>query len=961
MLRGLKSGTRAEAAPWVTTATQPEGIPSPERIIDAAALRQKLDAAAEAAGDQPTRSRPAVLALVRDALKSGREEIRDRFQKGKTGGDACVIEQSFLMDQIVQAMADVTNNRFYAAPNPTSADRLALIATGGYGRGELAPHSDIDLLFLLPYKRTPRVEQFIEFILYLLWDLGLKVGHAARSIDESIRGAREDLTIRTTLLECRLIWGDRRLMDDFRKRYQKDVIAGNGPAYIAAKLEEREQRHRKLGDSRYVLEPNIKEGKGGLRDLHTLFWIGRYLYHASSIAGLVEHGTLTEAEARRCAKAQGYLRTLRCHLHYLTDRPEERLTFDVQPEIARRMGYKQRSGSSPVERFMKHYFITARTIGDLTRIICAALEAEHHHRSGRGWMFFLRGQKSLDGFPIVNGRLGMAEETQFEDRPSEMIRLFHVGQEHGLDIHPTAYKQIHRSLHLIDQTLRQDAEANRLFMDILAGGRDPELALRRMNEAGVLGRFIPDFGWVVAQMQYDMYHVFTVDEHTLFALGILHRLETGALSEAYPEPTHVLTKVQSRRSLYVALMLHDIAKGRGGDHSVLGSRVARRLCPRLGLDAEETETVEWLVRYHLILSRSALKRDIDDEKTVLDMITVVNSPERLRLLYVLTVIDISAVGPGRWTAWKGNLLSQLFNRAMEHLSGGFEGLGRERRVAAAQEAVREALPSWPREDIDAFLSKGYTPYWLSLDLDTHLYHASIVRQADLDKRPLTVETRIDRAGAVTEVTVYATDHPGLFSRLAGALAVAGANIVEAKIFTLTNGMALDIFSVQDAVTGAALEAGDKLARLSFLIGNSLSGEIRPYEELAKRRPAFASRTHVFRVEPRVLIDNQASNTHTVIEINGRDRPGLLYDVTHALTTLSLQISSAKIATYGERAVDVFYVKDVFGLKITHDIKIEQIRRALREALEPGGLNAEKKDGDRQSAEGTESPPADAAQ
>ncbi|MCB9946917.1 MAG: hypothetical protein H6842_03700 [Rhodospirillaceae bacterium] len=443
--------------------------------------------------------------------------------------------------------------------------------------GELAPYSDVDLLFLLPYKRTPRVGQFIEFVLYLLWDLGLKVGHAARSIEECIRGARDDLTIRTSLLECRLIWGEQRLLDEFTKRYQKDIIAGNGPAYVSAKLAERDERHRKVGDSRYVLEPNIKEGKGGLRDMQTLFWISRYLFQVSDIAGMIANGILTAAEGRRCAKAQAYLSTLRCHLHYFTDRAEERLTFDVQPEIGRRMGYSERRGSRSVERFMKHYFINAKTIGDLTRILCAALEAEHHHRAGRGWLFFLRGQKSIDGFPIVGGRLALASDDQFETCGPDMIRLFHVSQHNGLDIHPSALKVIHRSLHLIDQGLRQDPEDQPPVPEILAGEHDPELTLRRMNEAGVLGRFIPDFGRVVAQMQYDMYHVFTVDEHTLFALGILHQLDRGMLAEVLPEPTAVMARSVAPQ-LYVALMLHDIAKGRGGDHSVLGARVARKLC-----------------------------------------------------------------------------------------------------------------------------------------------------------------------------------------------------------------------------------------------------------------------------------------------------------------------------------------------------------------------------------------------
>jgi len=458
-----------------------------------------------------------------------------------------------------------------------------------------------------------------------------------------------------------------------------------------------------------------------------------------------------------------------------------------------------------------------------------------------------------------------------------------------------------------------------------------------MNEAGVLARFVPDFGRVVAQMQYDMYHVFTVDEHTLFAIGILHKIEQGELKDELPLSSEVIHKVVSRRALYVAVLLHDIAKGRGGDHSVLGARVAEKLCPRLGLTAEETETVAWLVRWHLAMSYTAFKRDLEDEKTARDFVALVQSPERLRLLLVLTVADIRAVGPQRWNNWKATLLRELYNRSDELMSGGLSASGRERRIQAAQAALREELADFEPAEVETHLTLGYPAYWLSFDTDTLGRHARLIRSAERDQRPLTVETRVDRGRAVTEVTIYATDHHGLFSRLSGAFAACGADIVDAKIFTMTNGMALDVFSVQDAAVGGAFEGGDKLAKLSVTIEKVLAGQLKPLQELASRRSPMTSRTRVFHVPPRVLIDNAASTTHTVIEVNGRDRPGLLYDVTRALSNLSLQISSAKIATYGEKAIDVFYVKDVFGLKVTHDSKLSQIRERLLHALaDPAG-------------------------
>ncbi len=917
-------------------AAEPASAETRERtaVVVPLTLTQRLARLGQTHRGDGSALRAALSAVLNETLKEGRAEIRERFFEGELAGDAdrCIRDTTALMDRLIIVLADFAAAQVFPPASPGLADRLAIVAFGGYGRHELAPQSDIDVMFLLPARSTPRAQHFVEFVLYQLWDLGLKVGHAVRTVEECLTAARQDMTIRTAMLETRALWSEAPLHDELKRRFLKEVVRGTGRLYVEAKLAERDDRHHKWGDSRYVLEPNIKEGKGGLRDLQTLFWIGKYLYQVEDVNGLVDKHVLTREEANRFIKAQRFLWTLRCHLHYLTGRAEERLTFDVQKEIATRLGYTDRTSGLGVERFMKHYFLVAKDVGDLTRIFCAALEAESQRKPRRSLLFFPFAQKSLDGFRLDGERLSVGDERQFHDRPIDMIRLFHVAQQHDLDIHPHALKLITRALPLIDEALRKDREANRLFLEILTSRKDPEQALRRMNGAGVLGRFVRDFGRVVAQMQYDMYHVYTVDEHTLFAIGILHKIDTGQMTEQLPLATQEMTRIVSRRALYVALLLHDIAKGRGGDHSEIGARIARRLGPRFGLEDEETDTVEWLVRHHLVMSRMALKRDIEDDKTIQDFIDRVESPERLRLLLILTTADISAVGPGRWNAWKGTLLGNLFHRAEERMAGGFDGDGRERRIKAAQNALRSELADWPIDDVESFIAKGYPPYWLSVDTDTHALHAALVREAERSDDPLVVHHRVDRGRAVTEVTIIAADHPGLFSHLAGALAVSGANIVNAKIFTLVNGLALDVFNVQDAATGGAFDAPDKLARLAVTIERSLSGQLRPLQELAKRKPAFPSRTRVFKVKPRVLIENQVSRTHTVIEVNARDRPGLLYDVTRALTYLGLQISSAKISTYGERAVDVFYVKDVFGLKVVHETKLKQIRDKLMAAL-----------------------------
>src|SRR5215471_9346365 len=900
-------------------------------IIDRRVLAEGLSLAAQDAS-APALDRSPFLAPLRAALVAGRAEIRRRFEA--TGdGSAVMREQCLLIDQMILALFELVTGDLYPLPNPTSGERLAIIAVGGYGRGELAPHSDIDLLFLLPYKRTPHTEQVVEYLLYLLWDLGLKIGQATRSVEECLRQAKSDLTIRTGLLEARYLCGEQALSRDLKKRFDSDIVRGTAAQFVDGKLAERDARHLRVGDSRYQLEPNVKEGKGGLRDLHTLFWIAKYIYQTDDVTKLVELGVLSAEESLRFDHAQSFLWTVRCHLHYLAGRAEERLTFDLQAEIGRRMGYADDANGRGVERFMKDYFLVAKDVGDLTRIFCAILEADQKRKRRLSWVRWGAGRRLLGGFVLDGERLTISGGDFFAKDPVALLRLFHVAQEHGLDIHPRALRAASQSLKLVDEGLRADPEANRLFLEILTSRKDPETALRRMNEAGVFGCFIPDFGRVVAQMQYDMYHHYTVDEHTLFAIGILHKIESGGLKEEHPLATEAAATIVSRRALYLAVMLHDIAKGRGGDHSVIGEHIALELGPRLGLSAEETETVAWLVRWHLLMSSTAFKLDIGDPQTIANFVERVQSPERLKLLLVLTVADIRAVGPKVWNGWKATLLRELYHRAIEVISGGLSGEGQDSRTAAAQAAVRRLLPDFSEAQFTTFVGRGYPFYWLSFDAATHARHARLMREAEASGAPLTVEKRVDSHRAVTEITLYTADHPGLFSRIAGALAVSGANIVDARIMTMSNGMALDTFWVQDA-TGGPFDRPDKLARLAVTFENVLTGDLKPHRELA-RPPAFPSRTQVFTVAPRVLIDNKASASHTVIEVNGRDRPGLLFELTRALTNLNLQVSSAKISTYGEKVVDVFYVKNLFGHKVEHPAKLTQIRKTLEVVLAKG--------------------------
>ena len=905
-------------------------VPDRRAIIHRRVLEEALAALIPERGEPP---RPPVLALLRDSLATGRAEIRRRFEAPgplHNDGPAVLAATSYLMDQLVRVIFDFADQRAYPAGNPSAAERLGVVATGGFGRGELAPLSDLDLLFLRPYKQTPRGEQIVEYMLYLLWDLGLKVGHATRTVDESLRYAERDQTIRTALLEARYLWGDRALYDDLVRGFAQKFHTGDGRDFVEAKLAERDQRHLRMGDSRYVVEPNVKEGKGGLRDLHLLFWIAKYLYRVSEPGDLVAKGVLTKAEARLSERAERFLNTVRCHIHFLTGRADDRLSFDLQREIAGRLGYQDRPGSRGVERFTKHYYLHAKTVGDLTRIFIAALEDSHRRKPKLAALWQTLRPRQLEGFKLDGERLAVATPDAFTADPVAILRLFHVAQENDLDVHPATLRQITHNIRLVDR-LRGDPEANRLFMAMMTSRHDPETTLRRLNEAGVFGRFVPDFGRVVAQTQHDMYHTYTVDEHTIRAIGILSRIESGDLKDDHPLAADIVHKILSRPVLYLAVLLHDIAKGRGGDHSVLGAEVAMYLGPRMGLSAAETETVAWLVRYHLAMSATAFQRDLMDPKTIESFAALVQSPERLRLLLVLTVCDIRAVGPNVWNGWKAALLRQLYHAAEQVLSGGTLAGGRAERIKQIQADVAARLPGWTDQDREEHFARGYAPYWLSFDPATLARQAELVRGAERDHQPLAIEHRIDPARSVTEVTIYTLDTHGLFARLAGAMAVSGANIVDAKIFTLANGMALDTFWVQD-LEDTPFDDPQRLARLAARVELALSNRLDIQRELDQQRSSWPRRDQVFTVEPRVLIDNNASDTFTVIEVNGRDRPGFLHIVTRALTRLNLQIASAHITTYGEHAVDVFYVKDLFGLKIINQDKLKQVSDTVEKSI-----------------------------
>ncbi len=911
-------------------------ISNPERLIDSRRLRTELTGIYNRLAGNETALREAILERLKGVVADGRAEASRRLEEsGK--GTVCARNISYLQDELIRALFDFTVTHVYRATNPSSAERLAAVAVGGYGRGTLAPGSDIDLLFVLPYKQTAWGESVVEYLLYMLWDLGFRVGHATRSVEQCIRLSKSDFTIRTATLEARYIWGDEDLFDELIRRFEKEIMSLSAGRFIEAKLAERDVRHAQAGQSRYLVEPNVKNGKGGQRDLHTLFWIGKYLHRARSPADLVRAGLFTRQEYRRFLKCEDFQWAVRCHLHFLTGRAEERLTFDHQAEIAARLGYVNRERTRHVERFMRHYFLIAKDVGDLTRIFCAVLEAQsvkplpifgnvlnRLKRSRRA------GFRETADFMIDAGRITVADDQAFVRDPVNLIRLFHLAAKHKQPFHPTALKLATRSLRLIDDTLRRDPGANAMFLEILTSPNDPESILRKMNEAGVLGRFVRDFGKIVAMMQFNMYHHYTVDEHLLRAIGVLAEIDRGALAGEHPLAHDIIHKIKHRRALYVALFLHDIAKGRPESHAKAGAAIARRLGPRLGLSAAETDVTAWLVEHHLVMSDFAQMRDLHDFKTILDFAAIVQSPERLKLLLILTVADIKAVGPGVWNGWKGELLRTLYHETEPVLAGGHTAVARNERVAAAKRKFADSQSELDGAALSAYLERHYPPYWLNVSLDRQIAHARLIAAAQRDGVPFASAIESDSFTEVTELTIFAPDHPRLLAIVTGACALAGANIADAQIFTTSDGMALDTVLVHREFE----QARDERRRARRVIANiesGLKGRLKVPEALAQRRKP-SDRFQAFDVEPEVLIDNDLSNVFTVIEVSGLDRLGLLYELTSMLHRLNLNISSARVATFGERAVDVFYVTDLTGQKLTNIARQANIIRKLTAVL-----------------------------
>jgi [protein-PII] uridylyltransferase len=812
-----------------------------------------------------------------------------------------------VLEKIAQNLRDKTSNL------------PCIIAIGGYGRSELAPFSDVDLLLLYDAPLSPAVKKFAETLQTACWEIGLKPACSIRTVAQCVEALTSDIHFLTSLLDRRLVLGNKTLFAKLEKACRHHAESTPASTFAAAKLAERDARHKKTGDTRYLLQPNVKEGKGALRDIQTLLWLSDFIYDAKTPKALEAKKLLTLLEADTLRKASAFFWTVRCHLHTLADRAEDRLSFEAQPEIARRMSYKDAEPHLRAESFMKDYFLMTNEVGHLTRILCAALEAESL-KSVRKTVLL----DDVEGFRIDHSRLTAKDPANFEKNSSEIIRLFRVSQRSGLDIHPDALRHIRALLPALNGKLSADKEAQRIFLDILLDKRRAEQTLRHMNEAGLLSALIPPFGNIVAHMQYDMYHAFTADEHTLRAVGLMHKIENGTLSADAPLATELFTKIKSRRALYAAMFLHDVAKGTGGKHDSEGANIAKLIAPKIGLSPEETETTIWLVENHLLMTHTAYKRDLHDAKSIDHFVSIVQSPERLKLLTILTTADIMAVGPDKWNNWKSGLLSDLYCKSADAMSGtSVSNLAHDLFIEIQKKTRR--LIGKKISTFNYLIDQAPVSFWMNFTPDAI---AGFIETLHEKEKTTVIKITPNPQKDFTEVFIYTPDRKGLFATLSGAMAACGASIGEARIYTLGSGMALDVFYIQNA----AGHVYDNIVYLQRTLKASLNGTLNLASEIAARQKMRTRKMPPFKIETRVIIDNNAGTDSTMIEINSRDRPGLLFDIALALTQENLQISAAKITTFGSRAVDVFYVKDVFGLKILHNEKLAMIEHNLAFAI-----------------------------
>jgi len=872
---------------------------------------------------------------ARDFLQAVKDCLREHHRRGASGR-AIVESYTTAMDGLLRGLFEAANTEYLERYSRLD-QRCAVVAQGGYGRGELNPCSDIDLLFLYPNKREPYIEHVAERVLYSLWDTGLTVGNAMRNVRECVRLAAQDFKVKTALLDARFLCGDEALYAEFATAMERDVLKRNVARFFTEKLAENRERHTRFGDSVYLLEPQLKEGEGGLRDLHTAMWMAKVKFKTNSVAELVCKGIITEREREELEAARDFLFHVRNALHFMAGKHQDQLTFEYQERIAAELGFAASATLKGVEVFMRTYYLHAATINRFAdQIIDRCLErAQPYRLLGR-----FRSREIRPGVVVGDGALSISGVQLLRDDPCNLIGLFGDAQRHNVKISNGTKRLMRANLDLLDEAQRRDRRMIAAFFDVLGGKQRVYETLLDMHRVGVLGTFLPEFGALLCMVLHDVYHTYTVDEHSLRGVHELERLRAGAFKDSAPLLTQVVREINRIEILFLALLLHDVGKGHGGGHSERGARMTADIAARLQLNADDTAQLRFLVEHHLLMSHLAQRRDIHDPRLIIDFATRVETLDNLKMLYLLTFADMRAVGPKIWNNWHDMLLGELYLRtldAFEREAYVEEDYGQhvqrvKQRVAAAATDVSDA-------SVQRFLAEMPHRYFLGTAEDSIIHHMQLVGR--MDGAPYLSEVKHFPEREFSEFTVITRDRPGLFSMLTGILLAHGMNILGASINTSSSGLALDIFRISHGEHAEAIQRPARWDRVQASLHQVLSGQV-DVEQLvvAAQRPSILSKKFVLRVSTDIEIDNDVSDHFTVLDVYTQDRVGVLFAITNTLFHLGLSIHLAKITTNVDQVLDVFYVTDAAGKKISDAARLEYIKAELRRRLATEGAERE---------------------
>ncbi len=899
----------------------------------APAAQTKLRGEAALLAELQAHRTPGVTA--RAYLESVRAELYQRHLAGASGTEI-VTASTQAMDDLVRALfryADEEHGRKWRLPRLNQ--RLAIVARGGYGRAELNVQSDIDLLFLHDWKPGPYLEIVAETILNAFWDAGLTVGNTTRNVRECVKMAADDLKEKTAILDSRFLAGDERLWAELDKAMVSEVLNRNQLKFFKAKLEETRERHRRYGDSVYLLEPQIKEGEGGLRDLHTALWLAKVKYKVHSLDELMQKAVITESERDEVSQARDFLWRVRNSLHFESGRHQDHLTFEFQERIAPMMGFGE--GRTASDGLMNSYYQSASTILRFSEGLIARVTEGPEPR------FFRRSspRQIRPGVVIQQNLLGIADPGLFKHEPLNLLTVFADCEAHGVGLSGGAYQAVRDHVGLIDEAMRHDPRVGKELMRILSAPARVAETVEAMHLAGVLGAIVPEFGKLYARVQHDLYHIYTVDRHSLVAVRELEKLRAGEFKQANPLLTEVARELDSTPLVFLALLLHDIGKGHGHDHHEFGAQLTTEVCRRLALDGEQTDLVVFLVRNHLLMSQVAQKGDIDDDSTVAGFVRTVGSIDRLKALLLLTFADIRAVAPNVYNNWRDMLLSELYMRSLKILEqGDREAVDPARRLALGKSAVAAQLAGAgaPEPELAKFLALMPDRYFLITPENDIALHFDLMRA--LDDRLTVCRHRHFREREFTEFVVVTRDQPGLFSKIAGVLTANNLNILSARITTRSDGIVMDVFRVSHGTGGIALE-DERWQRVERDLERVIGGEVDIERMVADAHVAqTAGRKFVRRFATEVTVDNRSSEQFTVVDVFTQDRVGLLFAITHTLFKLGLKIHLARISTNADQALDVFYVSDRSHNKITDLERMRELRATLLTRLEGEATVAE---------------------